>query len=56
MDRVGVDLTDLWGVELYYNYEVTPWFHVTTDLQYVQNHIADDDPAFILGLRGVLEF
>jgi porin len=56
MDRVGVDVTDLWGIELYYNYEVTPWFHLTTDLQYVQNHNADDDPGLILGLRGVLEF
>ena len=56
MDRVGVDLRDLWGIELYYNYEVTPWFHLTTDLQYVQNHNADDDPAIIVGLRGVIEF
>ena len=55
MDQVGVDLTDLWGIELYYNYEVTPWFHLTTDVQYVQNHNADDDPAVIVGLRAVID-
>lgn len=24
------------GVECFYNYEVTPWFHLTTDVQYIQ--------------------
>ena len=56
VDRVGVDLADLWGSELYCNADTTPWFHLTADLQYVQNENADDDPGLILGLRGVLEF
>jgi len=50
------DLRDLWGVELYYNFEVTPWFHVTPDLQIVQNEFDDDDTAVILGVRGALDF
>lgn len=52
----GVDLGDMWGVELYYNAEITPWFHLTGDIQIVQNQNDTDDPAIILGLRGVLEF
>lgn len=40
------------GVEAFYNYEVTPWFHLTSDLQYIhpsaQNR-ADD--AVVIGFR-----
>ncbi len=56
MDRVGVDLRDLWGVEIYYNIEITPWFHLTADLQVVQNQNDDDDPGVIVGFRGVIDF
>ncbi len=56
MDGVGIDLRDTWGFELYYNAEITPWFHLTGDVQVVQNENDDDDPGVILGLRGVLEF
>jgi porin len=47
-----VQLEAVQGVELYYNYEVTPWFHLTGDLQFVENGIETDDTAIILGLRG----
>ena len=47
------DLRDLWGVELYYNVEITPWFHVTPDLQILQNEFDDDDTAVVVGVRGV---
>ena len=30
------DLRDLLGVELYYNAAITPWFHLTADLQFVR--------------------
>ena len=56
MNGVGIDLRDTWGLELYYNAEITPWFHLTGDVQVVQNQNDDDDPAVILGLRGVVEF
>jgi porin len=56
MDRVGVDLRDLWGVELYYNAEITPWFHLTPSMQVIQNSNDSDDPAVIVGLRGVISF
>ena len=47
---------DLWGVEMYYNVEITPWFHLTPDLQIAQNEFDGDDTAVILGIRGVLDF
>jgi len=50
------DLRDLWGFECYYNFEVTPWFHVTPDLQILQNEFEDDDTAVVLGVRGVIDF
>lgn len=46
----------MWGFEAYYNYEVTPWFHLTGDLQVVQGGERDVDSAVILGLRAVLDF
>jgi hypothetical protein len=50
------DLQDLWGFELYYNYEVTPWSHLTADLQLVENEWQDDDFAVIPGVRLVIDF
>jgi porin len=53
---LGDPQRDTWGVELYYNYEITPWLHVTPDVQIVQGSNRRDDPAVILGLRTVLDF
>ena len=53
---IGVDLSNVWGTEVYYNAEITPWFHLTGDVQVVQNQNADNDPGVILGLRAVLDF
>lgn len=47
---LGVD--DGQGVELFYNYEVTPWLHLTSDIQYV--HPANQnraDDAVVVGFR-----
>lgn len=44
------------GVELFYNAAVTPWFHVTPDLQVLdpaQHHTA---PALLVGIRARLSF
>lgn len=44
------------GVELFYNMAVTPWFHVTPDLQVLdpaQRHTAT---ALLVGIRGRLSF
>jgi porin len=51
-----VDLTDLWGTEIYYNVEINKWLHVSADLQFVQNQHANDDFAVIPGIRMVMDF
>lgn len=48
----GIQIQDVQGFEVYYNAEVTPWFHLTLDLQAVDNQNVSNDTAFILGLRG----
>ncbi len=45
------DVEDVQGVEIYYNAAITPWFHLTADLQIIDNENAEDDTAIILGLR-----
>jgi len=49
------DVQDLQGVEIYYNAAITPWFHLTTDLQVIDTEIAGDDTAIIFGLRGKID-
>ena len=39
-----------------YNAAVTPWFHLTPNLQVVQNQNESDDPGVIVGLRAVIDF
>ena len=48
-------LNDLQGVELYYNAAITPWFHLTADVQFVQPGISANDTAIVLGLRGKID-
>ena len=49
------------GVELYYNIEVTPWLHITPDLQIIVNPGGDTspggpNPAIVYGLRMQMSF
>jgi carbohydrate-selective porin OprB len=44
-----------WSTELYYNYEVNPWLHVSPNFQYAQNENTADDPAVIVGVRLVVD-
>jgi porin len=44
------------GVEIYYNYTVTPYFRLTPDLQIVEPAIEVGTTALILGLRAQLSF
>jgi porin len=50
----GATIRDNWGVELYYNREITPWFHLTPDLQVLQNSDATTDTSLVLALRGII--
>ena len=51
----AVDLQDVHGGEVYYNAAITPWFHLTADLQVVDNENSAEDTAIILGLRGKID-
>jgi porin len=56
-DEAGVNLRDnSWTTELYYNYEINPWLHLSPNVQYGQNENGDDDPAVIVGARLVIDF
>ena len=53
---VGIDVGDIWGMELYYNYQITPWVHATANLQFLQNTNPDNDMAIVPGIRLVIDF
>ncbi|MCZ6804183.1 MAG: carbohydrate porin, partial [Proteobacteria bacterium] len=44
------------GVEIYYEAEITPWLHVTPDLQIVDPGLSASDTAVIFGLRVNMNF
>ena len=55
--RMGIDNEQ--GVEMFYNIEVTPWFHITPDLQVIANPAGDfgnRTTAIVYGLRGQINF
>jgi porin len=52
----GVAFADLQGAEFYYNAAVTPWFHLTGDLQVIQPGMVANDTAVVAGLRANLRF
>ncbi len=39
------------GGEIFYNFEVTPWFHVTPDFQIIDPPIRAVETDFITGIR-----
>jgi porin len=52
----GVDLrSSFWTSEIFYNYEINPWLHLTPNFQYAQDANDGDDPSVILGARLVLD-
>lgn len=47
------------GVELFYNVEIAPWFHITPDLQVITNPgggVGDRDVAVVYGVRTQITF
>ena len=54
-DLIGLDSEEQ-GVELFYEIEIAPWFHITPDLQIVDPGLSASDTAVILGLRGNIRF
>jgi porin len=53
-NRLGLDHQQ--GGELYYNFQVTPWLHLTPDLQIVGQARKDLDTAVVLGFRMKVDF
>jgi len=55
-DIPGENLRDnSWTFETFYNVQLTPWLHLTANIQYAQNEQKSDDPAVIPGLRLVID-
>ena len=52
----AIDLDDEHGLELFYSYAVTPWLHVTGDIQYIDPASGSNNNAFIAGLRTNIRF
>ena len=44
------------GIEFYYNVAVTPWLHITPDLQVIDPFKERADTAIVAGLRGKVDF
>jgi porin len=53
---IGVGMDDLQGGEIYYNAAVTPWLHLTGDLQVIQPGFTSNDTAVVAGLRANVKF
>jgi porin len=51
----GLGLDDEVGAELFYNVEVTPWLHVTPDVQVIESALPRADTVWVLALRTYLE-
>ena len=56
LEDVDLNTRDQWGYEMYYNFEINEWLHVTPDLQIVKNERRGDGTAVIAGLRVVIDF
>jgi len=50
------DFDDEQGVEMFYSYEVTPWFHISGDIQYIDPSSGSYNNALIVGLRTNIQF
>ncbi len=54
--RLITPVRDERGLELFYNTAVTPWCHVTADLQVVTPIQTNADTSLVLGLRAKIDF
>ena len=54
-DLIGLEDSEQ-GIEIYYEAEVFPWFHITPDLQVIDPGFSANDTAVIFGLRGNVSF
>lgn len=51
-----IEFDDEQGLEVFYNVAVTPWFHVSADLQVIDPVRGASDTAVLGGLRASVRF
>ena len=57
VDDLGIDLRNqIWGLEAFYNVELTPWAHLTGDFQLIESAFKADNLTVVPGARLVVEF
>jgi porin len=44
------------GIEIFYNIAVTPWLHITPDLQIIDPARSNVDTTVVAGVRVVMDF
>lgn len=54
--RTITPVRDEHGVELFYNVAVTPWCHITTDVQVITPALDDAETSLVLGVRAKIDF
>ncbi len=54
--RVITPVRDERGLELFYNFGVTPWLHITPDLQVITPILGRAETSVVLGLRMKIDF
>jgi porin len=54
LEQLGLSAEN--GVELFYNAAVTPWFHLTPDLQILDPSRRSNETALLIGVRGRISF
>lgn len=54
LEQLGLSAEN--GVELFYNAAVTPWFHLTPDLQILDPSQRQNELAILVGVRGRISF
>ena len=54
--RVITPVRDEGGLELFYNAAVTPWCHLTTDVQVITPALGHAKTSLVLGLRMKIDF
>ena len=51
----GLNVEEEVGAELFYNVAITPWLHVTPDVQVIDSALPRSDTAWVLSLRTHVE-
>ncbi|MEX0322977.1 MAG: carbohydrate porin [Puniceicoccaceae bacterium] len=53
---IGQGIENEYGIEVFYNFQVTPWLNITADFQYIDPVIKSKDNISIFGIRTSLSY